>query len=102
MCTVTNVSTTAVVKKSQETATRYSSSKPLKSDVVRGREIHSHLIAIKNLKVEWDSLWVWQCWQKRVISHLKREDRKTFLSLKSTGQIGSLACLAACLASELE
>jgi len=77
----------------------------LKSDVARGREIHSRLIAaIKKRNDEWDDLWLWQCWEDRVISHLKVQDRQAFLSLKSTlgGQIGSLAYLAACFAQELE
>jgi hypothetical protein len=83
----------------------YASNKELKSDVVRGREIHSRLVgSIRDSKDEWDLLWLWQCWQEEVIDHLKIEERKTFVSLKFTlaGKIGSLAYLADCFARELE
>ena len=81
------------------------SNKELKSEVVLGREIHSQLIAsIRDREDQWDLLWLWQCWQERVISHLKPEDRKTFVNLKFTlaGQIGSLGYLADSFARELE
>jgi hypothetical protein len=77
----------------------------LKDDVVRGREIHSHLIAsIEAGEDGWDALWLWQCWQERVMAHLNPEDRQTFMNLKSNlaGQVKSLAYSSGCLASELE
>ena len=83
----------------------WGSNNQLRSDVVRGREIYSRLVgAIKNRKDDWDSLWLWQCWQARVTSHLEAPDRKSFGNLTSAlaGQIGQFAYLAACLAQELE
>ena len=79
--------------------------KQLRNDVADGREIYSRLIAaIKDRKDDWDSLWLWHCWQARVISHLKARDGKSFGKLTSTlaGQIGQFAYLAACLAQQLE
>ena len=81
------------------------SNNQLRSDVVRGREIYSRLVgAIKNRKDDWDSLWLWQCWQARVTSHLEAPDNKSFGNLTSAlaGQVGQFAYLAACLAQELE
>jgi len=76
----------------------------LKSDVARGREIHSRLIAAMKERNDESAGLLWQCWQERVISHLRSQDRKAFLSLKSTpvGEIGSSAYLAACFAQELQ
>ena len=79
--------------------------KQLRNDVADGREIYSRLIAaMKDRKDDWDSLWLWHCWQARVISHLKARDGTSFGKLTSTlaGQIGQFAYLAACLAQQLE
>jgi hypothetical protein len=82
----------------------------LKDDVVCGRHLHSRLIKFAKDHPElggsgaWDLLWLWQCWQERVLAHLDPEDRQTFMSLKSSlaRRVESLAYLAGCLASELE
>jgi hypothetical protein len=77
----------------------------LKDDVVRGRKIHSQLIdSIEAREDGWDALWLWQCWQERVMAHLNPEDRQTFMNLKVNlaGRVESLAYSSGCLASQLE
>jgi hypothetical protein len=86
-------------------ATLHASHQELKKDFARGREIHSHLIASAKAQEDgWDALWLWQCWQERVMAHLNLEDRQTFMNLKVNlaGRAKSLAYSSGCLASELE
>jgi hypothetical protein len=82
---------------------------PLKDEVVWGRDLQSRLIKLADhAEIQgsgaWDLLWLWQCWQERVVTHLNPEDRQTFLNLKYklTGPGGSLTYLAGCFARELD
>ena len=81
--------------------------KQLKFDIVGGKKLHSRLVkfAQHHAEPEWDVLWLWQCWQERVIAHLKGdEDRQGFVKLKCTlsDRVGSAAYLAGCFARELQ
>jgi hypothetical protein len=89
--------------------TGYTLNIPLKDDVVRGRDLHSRLTnfveddAAPGGSTAWHLVWLWQCWQQRVMIHLQPEDRQVFANLKFrvAGRVGSLTHLAGCFAREL-
>jgi hypothetical protein len=87
--------------------TSHAYSKQLRVDIVGGKKLHSRWVTFAeyHAELEWDLLWLWQCWQENVTAHLKcDENRHTFVRLKYrlSGRGRSLAYLTGCFARELE